>query len=73
MAAHQEKCIITIPGPPPADLSSYTRFMHQHTMRQIEQMDNPSLMPQQPVRTIEVPSAQAPSMTNGMGRQGGRV
>lgn len=73
MAAHQDKCIINIPGPPPTDLSSYTRFMHQHTMRQIEQMDNPAQSQQQPVRTIQVPTAHAPAMTNGMGRQSGRV
>lgn len=72
MAAHQDKCIISIPGPPPADLSSYTRFMHQHTMRQIEQIDKPTQSPQ-PVRTLQIPTAQATSIVNGMGRQSGRV
>lgn len=37
--ATQEKFTITIPGPPPTDLGSYTRSMHQHTMRQIEQIN----------------------------------
>lgn len=44
--ATQEKFTITIPGPPPPDISTYTRSMHQHTMRQIEQMNKASQIQQ---------------------------
>ena len=71
--ATQEKFTITIPGPPPTDLSSYTRSMHQHTMRQIEQM-NKTGQAQQTSRTRQTPTTYTATATtvNGTSRSNGR-
>lgn len=72
--ATQEKFTITIPGPPPADIGSYTRSMHQHTMRQIEQMNKTGQV-QQSSRTRQAPATYTATASpmNGVSRQGGRA
>ena len=69
--ATQEKFTITIPGPPPTDLSSYTRSMHQHTMRQIEQMNKTGQIQQSP-RTIQTSNAYTATAAAVNGAGGGR-
>lgn len=69
--ATQEKFTITIPGPPPADLSTYTRSMHQHTMRQIEQMSKGSQAQQSP-RTRPTTTTYTATAVNGVGKPSGR-
>lgn len=73
--ATQEKFAITIPGPPPTDLSSYTRSMHQHTMRQIEQMNKTGqIQESSSSRTRQTPTTYTATATsvNGTSRQDGR-
>lgn len=41
MSSHQSKYTFTMPNPPPADINSYTRLMHQHTMRQMAEVKAP--------------------------------
>lgn len=38
MMSSQGKYSMSMPNPPPTDINSYTRLMHQHTMRQMEEM-----------------------------------
>jgi hypothetical protein len=75
MTAHQEKFTMPSSVSAPLDLPSYTRSMHQHTMRQIAGMDpkgaqsGSSSQARQSTSSRGYPSSSA----SGMGRQSGRA
>ncbi|KAF3770807.1 hypothetical protein M406DRAFT_320516 [Cryphonectria parasitica EP155] len=62
MSSSQDSFSISHSPPPPSDLGSYMRSMHQHTKRQIEAMSR-----SQERRSRNTGSRGTPSMPNGVG------
>jgi hypothetical protein len=65
-SSHQGKYTIPMPNLPPSDLNSYTRFMHQHTMRQMEEMNKDGQQPRHDsTRSRQQPNAFTDRTPNG--------